>query len=102
MPGETISSFLDWLRLDIRAATRSLLAHPAASVVAVILIATGIAANTAVFSLLDTALLAKLPVRNPDGLFQLIVTHRSATHNLFFNLSEKDFEAENGTTRKQP
>jgi len=28
-------------------------------------------------------LLTKLPVRDPDGLYQLIVTHRSATHNAF-------------------
>ena len=83
MRSEIISTFFDRLRLDIRAASRSLLAHSTVSVVAILLIATGIAANTAVFSLLDTVLLARLPVQDPDGLFQLIVTHRSATHNLF-------------------
>ena len=31
--------------------------------------------GTALFSLVDTLMLTKLPVRDPDGLYQLTVTH---------------------------
>ena len=68
---------------DLRYAIRMLLKSPGFTTVAVLSLALGIGANTSVFSLLNTLLLTKLPVRDPDGLYQLIVTHRSATHNKF-------------------
>src|SRR6266436_5932684 len=76
-------NFIDNLLQDVRYAVRSLVHSPGFTVVAVLSLALGIGANTAVFSLLNTLLLTKLPVRDPDGLYQLIVTHRSATHNAF-------------------
>lgn len=53
---------------DLRAAFRSLLATPLVSVVAVLSLALGIGANTAIFSLLDGLLLRSLPVREPQQL----------------------------------
>src|SRR5260221_138629 len=76
-------NFIDNLVQDLRYAVRMLLRSPGFSTVVVLSLALGIGANTAVFSLLNTLLLTKLPVRDPDGLCQLIVTHRSATHNAF-------------------
>src|SRR5713226_229413 len=76
-------NFIDNLVQDLRYAVRMLLRSPGFSTVVVLSLALGIGANTAVFSLLNTLLLTKLPVRDPDGLYQLIVTHRSATHNAF-------------------
>jgi putative ABC transport system permease protein len=77
---------IDWIETllqDLRYAFRILRKSPGFAIVAILSLALGIGANTAVFSLLNTLLLTKLPVRDPDGLYQLIVTHRSATHNSF-------------------
>src|SRR5436190_20612206 len=53
---------------DLCYAARMLRKSPAFTAVAVLSLALGIGANTAVFSMLDTLLLTKLPVRDPDGL----------------------------------
>src|SRR5882672_932504 len=76
-------AWIETLWQDLRYALRLLRKSPAFTTVAVFSLALGIGANTAVFSMLDTLLLTKLPVRDPDGLYQLVVTHRSATHNAF-------------------
>ncbi len=68
---------------DLRFAARILRKKPAFTLVAILSLALGIGVNTAVFSLLNTLLLTKLPVRDPDKLYQLIVTHRIATGNAF-------------------
>jgi predicted permease len=56
------------LTQDIRSGFRSLLKSPVVSLVAAVTIALGIGANTAIFSLLDAALLKTLPVQEPDKL----------------------------------
>ena len=53
---------------DIRDAFRALRSAPVITVVAVLSLALGIGANTAIFSILDTLLLRSLPVRDPDRL----------------------------------
>ena len=53
---------------DLRYALRSLAANPVFTVVCVLCLAFGIRANTAIFSLLDAALLRPLPVTEPGGL----------------------------------
>jgi hypothetical protein len=52
-------------------AVRSLIKSPVFASVAVVSMALGIGANTAVFSMLDHILLNPLPVRAPDELVQL-------------------------------
>ena len=56
---------------DLRLAFRALFATPVVSAVAVLSLALGIGANTAIFSLVDSLLLRMLPVQEPERLMRL-------------------------------
>jgi len=53
---------------DIRDAFRTLRATPIVTLVAILSLALGIGANTAIFSILDTLMLRTLPVKSPGQL----------------------------------
>jgi putative ABC transport system permease protein len=56
---------------DVRLALRGLRRNPLFAAVAILSLALGIGANTAIFTLVDQLLLRQLPVRNPDELVML-------------------------------
>jgi predicted permease len=59
---------------DLRLALRGLRRSPLFATVAILSLALGIGANTAIFTLLDQLLLRQLPVRNPEELVMLYQT----------------------------
>jgi putative ABC transport system permease protein len=63
---------------DIRFAVRSLLKHRTFATIVVATLALGIGANTAIFSVVNAALLRPLPFPEPDNLY-LIWSHRPAS-----------------------
>src|SRR5580698_6596761 len=67
-------NILVWLETtlqDIRYALRGMRHRPGFTAAAVLSLALGIGANTAIFTLLDQVLLRQLPVRHPEELVQL-------------------------------
>jgi ABC-type antimicrobial peptide transport system permease subunit len=71
---------------DFRLAIRCLRATPVITAVAILSLALGIGANTAVFSLVDTLLLRELPVVDPDRL-TLLSTGPGDEHQQYSNLT---------------
>jgi predicted permease len=63
---------------DIRFAVRGLLRSPLFAMVAILSLALGIGANTAIFTLIDQILLRKLPVKAPD---ELVMLYQTGAHN---------------------
>jgi len=59
---------METLIQDLRYGYRNLLRHPGFTSVAVLSLALGIGANTAIFSFIDTVLLRDLPVKQPERL----------------------------------
>ena len=57
---------------DIRYGIRTLVRNPGFTTVAVLTLALGIGANTAIFTVFEQVLLRALPVKDPDSLVVLV------------------------------
>ena len=66
------------LTTDLRLALRGLIRNPLFATVAILSLALGIGANTAIFTLLDQILLRKLPVKEPE---RLVMLFQQGPHN---------------------
>ena len=64
---------------DLRYGSRQLLKRPGFTLLAIISMALGIGANTAIFSLVDTVVFRPLPVRNATELQELYGTVQNGT-----------------------
>jgi putative ABC transport system permease protein len=73
---------MDTLSKDVRYGFRSLLKRPASTVIAVIRLALGIGANTAIFSTINALLLKPLPFTDPDRIVALRMILRFQISNL--------------------
>ncbi|HEY6808174.1 MAG TPA: ABC transporter permease, partial [Gemmatimonadales bacterium] len=81
---------------DLRYAVRSLVNAPGFAVVAVLTLALGIGANTAIFSAVDTVLLKPLPFPDGDRLVQI---NTAGMQNARFGISYPDLADLRGLTR---
>ena len=66
-----ILTWLETLWSDLRYGTRALLASPLFAIIAILSLALGIGANTAIFSLINAVMLKSLPVQKPEELVRL-------------------------------
>ncbi len=67
------------LLYDVRLALRSLRSSPGYAAAAVLTLALGIGANSAIFSVTEAALMSSAPVANPDSLVAVWTTCRNGT-----------------------
>jgi hypothetical protein len=76
---------------EVRLGLRQMRKTPGFAIVAVLTLALGIGANTAVFTLLDQALLRRLPVSHPEQLVRLRFTGASPGHVESYGGDDKDY-----------
>ncbi|MEO6237010.1 MAG: ABC transporter permease [Vicinamibacterales bacterium] len=89
---------------DVRDAFRALRATPVVSVVAILSLALGIGANTAIFSIVNALMLRTLPVKEPQELVQVLAgpTRASWSNPLWEQLREREGQLFSGAFAYTP
>jgi macrolide transport system ATP-binding/permease protein len=86
---------IETLIQDTRYGFRRLIKNPGVTIIAVLSLALGIGANTAIFSLVNTALLRPLPVEKPEQLVSLSNLSENRVFPTFSYPNYKDFRDRN-------
>lgn len=93
---QNLARLMETLLQDIRFGFRQLVKKPGFAVLAIISMALGIGANTSIFSLVDTALLRPLAVKEPSQLVELYGTlHNGAEWSLQSYPNYKEYRDRN-------
>lgn len=88
---------METLLSDLRYGVRSLFKRPSFAAVAIITLALGIGANTAIFSLVNTVLLRSLPVKDPSRIVSVSLRGKDDSMAAFSYPNFVDFRDRNQT-----
>lgn len=88
---EWIGNWLLSVLTDCRYGMRQLRRNPSLTALAILTVALGIGANTAIFSVMDAMLLRALPVKNPQELVEFVRLHPNGSM-MMTNLPYASFE----------
>jgi predicted permease len=87
-----LAAHTDILRQDLRYTVRTLLRSPGFTITAILVVALGVGANTAVFSVTDNIFLRALPYANPDRLVRIWESHEGYSRIELSPANYRDFK----------